>query len=601
VHRRGKLAAVFVATLCAAVLVAPRAPAAAGAGGYDTKEKSYVVPTRHGKIYVEVVRPVRNDGSTVKGPAIFTYSPYSVLGRNGDAARWVPDGYVRVWADVVGTGNSGGCYDYGGVRERETGYDLVEWIADQSWSNGKVAMTGGSYNGTTAVAAAVERPPHLTTIVPEAAISRWYEYAFSGGIRYFWTNEPLGHQGAGSAADEGFDTPLAFDFGFAIPPPVDATGEDWAQRVGSTITPCEEVEHTLHGYDFDTPNYGRFWEQRDYVRRAGNVTIPVLIAHNWGDWNVKQEEAVNLFRALDRSRKRVLYMGTRWDGHGRPGGDYQETVEKWFAHYLMGRDNGVQNMPSVVSQTSDYGGPGNWHKGRPDVDPVTLIAQEVPPTRIGQYRWKLLPHQANTTGFRPTKARFPSVGINTESHAAHHARNNHDWFYFETPTLGRNVRIFGEIKVRIYSTVQRKWITYTPSILDFAPSAHIEVGNQHATTDPHALVAVTRGWLDSRYRNSLAKPQSIAAGKPFGMTVVTKPQDYVFKQGHRIGLNIQTEINEWSVPKIYPGCDGADTRIETCPLVRINWEQSKTRLVLPVVNAPDNPHRLFTSGDHHHH
>lgn len=33
---------------------------------------------------------------------------------------------ARVWADVIGTGNSGGCYDYDGLREKETGYDLVE-------------------------------------------------------------------------------------------------------------------------------------------------------------------------------------------------------------------------------------------------------------------------------------------------------------------------------------------------------------------------------------------------------------------------------------------------------------------------------------------
>jgi len=137
------------------------------------KSETYIAPTRHGQIYVEVVRPVDSAGNTVRAPAIFTLSPYSVLGRNGDASRYVPRGYARVWADVVGTGNSGGCYDYGGIREKESGYDLVEWIARQPWSTGKVAMIGGSYNGTTANATAVMRPPHLTTIVPEAAISRW--------------------------------------------------------------------------------------------------------------------------------------------------------------------------------------------------------------------------------------------------------------------------------------------------------------------------------------------------------------------------------------------------------------------------------------------
>lgn len=293
----------FTLALVAIGLQAP--PAAA----YETTNESYVVDTRHGQMYVEVVRPTEN-GATVRGPAIFTYSPYSVLGRNGDASRWVPRGYARVWADVVGTGNSGGCYDYGGIREKETGYDLVEWIAAQPWSTGKVGMLGASYNGTTATATAVMDPPHLATIVPEAGISRWYEYAYSGGIRYFLNNE--------NPSDEGVDTPLAFDFGFAIPPPLDVNDPTWAERVETTVRPCDELVHSERGYDNDTPDYDSFWLERDYVAAAGRIDVPVLVAHNWGDWNVKQEEAINLYRALRNAPVKKLFMGTRWSGHGRP-------------------------------------------------------------------------------------------------------------------------------------------------------------------------------------------------------------------------------------------------------------------------------------------
>jgi putative CocE/NonD family hydrolase len=167
--KRARLPFVLAAAVAAALLV----PGALAAGApYRMKSESYVVPTRHGQLYVEIVRPVDSAGSTVRAPAIFTLSPYSTLGRNGDASRWVPRGYTRVWADVVGTGNSGGCFDYGGRREKESGYDLVEWIAGQPWSTGKVGMIGGSYNGTTATATAVTRPPHLTTIIPEASADR---------------------------------------------------------------------------------------------------------------------------------------------------------------------------------------------------------------------------------------------------------------------------------------------------------------------------------------------------------------------------------------------------------------------------------------------
>ncbi len=210
-----RIAAVLATLVLSGLLIAPAAPAAPAKAYGVSDPVNYIVETRHGKLFVEAVHPLDDKGKIVKGPAILTYSPYSALGRNGDADRWVPRGYTRLFADVVGTGNSGGCYDYGGKREKETGYDLVEWVAKQKWSTGKVAMIGGSYNGTTATATAVMNPPHLTTIVPEAAISRWYEYAYSGGIRYSWTNKFI--RDPGQAGDEGFDTPLAFDFGFADP------------------------------------------------------------------------------------------------------------------------------------------------------------------------------------------------------------------------------------------------------------------------------------------------------------------------------------------------------------------------------------------------
>ena len=82
---------------------------------YTSVKSSHIVPTRHGDLYVEVTRPL-DSGQMVPGPAIITYSPYSVLGRGG---YWRRQPRLReVFADVVGTGNSGGCYDYGGKREK---------------------------------------------------------------------------------------------------------------------------------------------------------------------------------------------------------------------------------------------------------------------------------------------------------------------------------------------------------------------------------------------------------------------------------------------------------------------------------------------------
>jgi predicted acyl esterase len=124
------------------------------------------------------------------------------------------------------------------------------------------------------------------------------------------------------------------------------------------------------------------------------------------------------------------------------------------------------------------------------------------------------------------------------------------------------------------------------------------------------LVGITRGWLDSRYRNGLDKQEELVPGKPWLADITGKPVDYTFLAGHFIGLNIQTEINEWSIPKPYPGCEVVPeapsdptnptsvTKKESCATFFINWEEAKTRIILPVVDAPKNPSSLFHPPGH---
>ncbi|UOQ91082.1 CocE/NonD family hydrolase [Agromyces endophyticus] len=52
------------------------------------------------------------------------------------------------------------------VNEVDDGYDTIEWITQQSWSNGRVAMWGDSYYGYTQWAAAASGHPALTAIAP---------------------------------------------------------------------------------------------------------------------------------------------------------------------------------------------------------------------------------------------------------------------------------------------------------------------------------------------------------------------------------------------------------------------------------------------------
>ncbi|MHC4225714.1 MAG: CocE/NonD family hydrolase [Planctomycetota bacterium] len=63
------------------------------------------------------------------------------------------------------------------------GYDLVEWIAGQAWSDGKVGTWGPSALGKVQFDTAAERPPHLVCCVPlVAAMGQAYEFYYCGGV-----------------------------------------------------------------------------------------------------------------------------------------------------------------------------------------------------------------------------------------------------------------------------------------------------------------------------------------------------------------------------------------------------------------------------------
>lgn len=65
----------------------------------------------------------------------------------------------------------------------EDGYDVVEWIATQTWSDGKIGTWGPSALGNIQFDLAKEHPPHLTCCVPEvAAPMLQYKNYFPGGV-----------------------------------------------------------------------------------------------------------------------------------------------------------------------------------------------------------------------------------------------------------------------------------------------------------------------------------------------------------------------------------------------------------------------------------
>ena len=515
-----------------------------------TENATYTVPTRWGPLALYVVHPTSH-GKRLRAHAILTVSPYSALGRNGDADTWTKRGYARMYADVIGTGDSGGCYDYGGRREKESEYDLVQWISKQPWSLGRVGMTGGSYDGTTAMAAAVMRPPALATIVPVAAISRWYDYAFSSGRRYTYTDEELGPEGLSHATDEGVDTPLAFDFGLAVPPPTDVRDPGWAERVQKTMVFCDELTHLREGYS-PTPDYTAFWKERDYAALAGKVTIPVYVQANWGDWNVKQETGLRFFDALTHSSVKRMWFGQRWRGHGGPGGD--TGVTDWMDRWVAGVHNGIENrLQPVTSETADSTGtPGR-----------TTWANRTAPQVFALTAGHALAATAGGAG----SVDVALTGTETEEDmlASVSPGGHGTWAASVSAPLRKDLRIFGKATLRLRVTSGRTWLPLAVSLVD--------LGGGEST----AQVAVTRGWLDTRYEAGLERQRPQGAGTRTDV-VVLKPMDYTFRKGHRIALLISGDELDWVAP-----ATSTDAPCATCQSFSISLGKGGSSLTLPVV------------------
>ena len=101
-----------------------------------------------------------------------------------DPAWWTAQGFTVVNADSRGCGHSDGTGKLLSRQEAEDTYDLVEWIAGQPWSDGRVVMLGVSYLAISQYAAAALRPPALRAICPwEGFTDAYRDLTFPGGVR----------------------------------------------------------------------------------------------------------------------------------------------------------------------------------------------------------------------------------------------------------------------------------------------------------------------------------------------------------------------------------------------------------------------------------
>jgi putative CocE/NonD family hydrolase len=159
--------------------------------------KNVMVEMRDGiRLATDLHRPAV-DGEPAPGrfPTIVCLTPYDKTERRyvEIADFFVPHGYAVVLQDLRDRHRSEGTKEYFHTvtpHTGEDGYDTIEWIARQPWSNGRTGMVGSSYAGITQVRTALERPPQLTAIWPDVAPTNMYRHQTREGgamqLHMFW-------------------------------------------------------------------------------------------------------------------------------------------------------------------------------------------------------------------------------------------------------------------------------------------------------------------------------------------------------------------------------------------------------------------------------
>lgn len=101
-----------------------------------------------------------------------------------DPSWWAPHGFALVNLDVRGAGRSDGVGSLMSDAEAQDLHDAIEWIAQQEWCAGGVAMLGVSYLAISQYKVAATRPPHLRAIVPwEGFTNAYRDLFYPGGVR----------------------------------------------------------------------------------------------------------------------------------------------------------------------------------------------------------------------------------------------------------------------------------------------------------------------------------------------------------------------------------------------------------------------------------
>jgi len=338
--------------------------------------KDVMLPMRDGvRLAADIYRPAAmGQGEAVPGqfPTLLARTSYDKSAqRYVDAipSYFTPRGYAVVLQDLRGRYRSEGFGTYhhtANPNEGRDGYDTIEWIARQPWSNGKIGMLGSSHVAMVQTAAALERPPHLAAIWPDVGpISIYAHMSREGGAMALHMFGALFLHAQDS--QEAQRDPAIRQ---AIMQDMEHLRElvlETPFRPGQTaLRLVPTLERTLFDYYY-RGTYDAFWAQdcNDFQAHfARHADVPGTYSGGWFDPFASATTSYYAAMARqNRSPQRLVmgpwtHMGSRnslsWanDVDFGPGAVWGPArlgaeQERWFERWLRDVPNGVADEPPV--------------------------------------------------------------------------------------------------------------------------------------------------------------------------------------------------------------------------------------------------------------
>jgi putative CocE/NonD family hydrolase len=309
------------------------------------------VPMRDGlALATDVYRP-QADGVF---PVILVRTPYKKEMDELQGKYYARRGYVYAVQDCRGRFSSPGKW-VPFFNEPNDGYDAVEWLAVQPWSNGKVGMIGASYLGWVQWWAARNRPPHLTTIIPNVSppdpyFNIPYEYGGFFMLGAIWWADVLEEEATADVTGDAMSKINDKDF-----------------RNLLNHLPVIELDSIVLGDRNESwrewiahPDNDAYWDKASFLKYLGNLDIPVYHQSGWYDGDGIGSKLNYLTMVADGHKNQKLVLGP-WghtDKATRMGPlmtdfgeeaiiDLPRSYTRWLDHWLLGIDNGIDREPLV--------------------------------------------------------------------------------------------------------------------------------------------------------------------------------------------------------------------------------------------------------------